>query len=220
MKAKTVLVTGSSIGIGKATAIAFAKERYNVVVTYNKSKNEAQQCKKECLASGSPNVIVVKLDIKNNKNIKKLVEKIKIKFGKIDILVNNAGVLVYKKLKKQTPLEIENVLRTNLEGMIKMTSEALPLIKTAIVNISSYWGIYADADVSTYVASKWGVRGFSQALAKEIKQKVFVVNPSDTKTQMNDWKGVPPEKVANIVVNAIKGRYNVKSGSDLNVWEL
>ncbi len=217
MKNKTVLITGASAGIGKATALAFAGEKYNVILTYNKEGSEAAGCAKKCLALGAPEVLVIKLDVKDNKSIKAAVRKSVKRFSKIDVLVNNAGVLVYDLLSRQTPADIEHVLRTNLEGLIKMTLESLPYVKSTIVNISSYYGLHVDPKVSVYCASKFGVRGFSQALAKEIRQKVFVVNPAGTATQMNDWKGAPPRKVARIIVGAANGKHRIKSGGDINV---
>jgi 3-oxoacyl-[acyl-carrier protein] reductase len=89
-----------------------------------------------------------------------------------------------------------------------------------IINIASGAGQTGFAELTAYCATKFGVRGFTQALAEEVtKIKVYAVNPDMTATRMTDFQGRPPEQVAQVVLNTAKGMYNVPSGSDINVWE-
>jgi len=221
LKRKVVLITGSSIGIGREDAFAFAKEGCKVIVTYFKDGKEARAVQKKCLGLGAGDVFVVKLNVMDDESIKETVRAIVAKFGSIDILVNNAGVIVWKPLIEQTNIEIENQIRTNLEGLIKMTRECLPHVRKTIINIASGAGIDAYADLSVYCATKFGVRGFTQAIAIENpKLKIFAVNPTTTATRMTNFQGMAASKVAEVVVNAAKGRYNIPSGGDVNVWEV
>jgi short-subunit dehydrogenase len=86
--------------------------------------------------------------------------------------------------------------------------------------MASQTGFAGYADLSTYCSTKWGVRGFTQALALELPGlKIYAVNPGLTATRMSDFQGMPPEQVALVVLNLAKGKYRLTSGSDVNVWE-
>ena len=101
----------------------------------------------------------------------------------------------------------------------------MPLLskqKTAvIINISSGAGKQGYSDLTTYCATKFGVRGFTQALAQELPEniKVYSVNPGMTSTQMTNFQGINPRKVADLIVRTIEGRLNIMSGGDVDVWE-
>ncbi len=218
---KVVVITGGSNGIGRETAFLFAKEGCKLVITYNKGEKEAKETAKKCIEFGSPGVLVVKLDLTKNEDIKKAVKQIIDKYGRIDILDNNAGVISWKPLEKQDYKDIEYQIRVNLEGLIKMTRECFPFIKETIINISSGAGKQGFGDLTTYCASKFGVRGFTQALADGYpKLKIYSVNPGMTATRMTEFRGVPANKVAEVVVNTVKGKYNVENGGDVDVWKV
>ncbi|MBI2621094.1 MAG: SDR family oxidoreductase [Candidatus Levybacteria bacterium] len=218
---KIVLITGASKGIGEAIAYAFAKEKARIVVTYNSDGAGAQKVADKCAQLGSPEVLVVKLNIKEDTSIKDAITKTEEKFGHIDILINNAGVIGWEKFEQETFEEIENQLRTNLEGMIKMTCAALPQIKEGIINISSRAGHIPYPGRSVYCATKFGVIGFTKSLALEYPDlKIFSVSPGAVKTEMwNFQTGADPGAVADMVVKGWKGEIPLKNG-DLNVWEL
>ena len=219
LKDKVVLITGASEGIGRATAKTFAKEGCKLVITYCSHKTEADLAAKDCSSIGSPDVLVIQMDQTNDKSIQDCVKKAVAKFKKIDILINNAGVLTWKPLIKQSFKEIENQVRVNLEGLIKMTREALPHVKEMVVNISSGAGKTAYDELVPYCATKFGVRGFTQGLAMETKIPIICVNPGMTATRMTNFKGVPVEKVADVILNTTKGKYKTKSGGDVDVWD-
>jgi 3-oxoacyl-[acyl-carrier protein] reductase len=218
LKNKVVVITGSSSGIGEQTAYAFAKEGASIVITYNNNQPGAAKVEKKTRELGASDTLVVSLDVTDNSSIKNAIKKIVKKFGKIDILVNNAGVVVWKPLSEQTFGDIENQIRTNLEGLIKVTREALPHTDM-MINIASGAGKTGYSDLPTYCATKFGVRGFTQSLADDNK-KAYSVNPGMTATKMTNFKGVPPEKVAAIIVNTAKGKYKTKPGGDVDIWEV
>ena len=220
LKGKMVFITGSSSGIGRATALFFAKEGCRLIITYHKDKKEGLEVAQTCKEYGAPDILLLQLDMMNNKSIQNGVKMIIDKFGKIDILINNAGVLVEGDLDKQSFEGIENQVRTNLEGLIKMTKACLPYISETIINIASEIGKIPYKDLSVYCASKFGVRGFTQTLALEFpKLALYNVNPTSTATKMNNFEGMPPEKVAQVIINTAKGLYAVENGGDVDVWE-
>lgn len=218
---KNILITGSSKGIGEATAYSFAREKAKLVVTYNSDITGAQKVADKCKELGAEEVLIVKLDIKNNESIKSVVEEVVAKFGHIDVLVNNAGVIGWEKFENESFEEIENQLRTNLEGMIKMTSTALPQIKEGIINIASRAGHLPYPGRAVYCATKFGVVGFTKSIALEYPDlRIFTVSPGAVKTEMWDFdSGVDPSVVAGLIVKGWKGEVPLKDG-DLNVWEL
>jgi 3-oxoacyl-[acyl-carrier protein] reductase len=220
LRSKVVLITGSSIGIGRETAYKFAQEGCKVIITYHKDKAEAVAAEKKCKELGAPDTLLLKLDVTDNKSIKDAVKKAVGKFGHINILVNNAGVIAWKLLKDQDFDEIDAQISTNLAGLIKMTKECLPHVNDTIINVASGAGITGYAELAPYCATKFGVRGFTQSLAQELNGiKVFAVNPGTTSTRMTNFSGVPAEKVAEIILNTAKGKYGLESGSDVNVRE-
>ena len=220
LKNKVVFITGSSLGIGAETAYKFAKEGCKIVITYYKDRNEGLNVAKKCKDLGASDVLVLRLNVMDDKSIKKCLHDSVKKFRDISILINNAGIIVWKNFNKQTFNDIQNQIGTNLEGLIKMTSECLPHVKDLIINVASGAGLDGYPELTTYCATKFGVRGFTQALAQELKNiKVFAVNPGVTATRMNNFRGLPPEKVAEVIFNAAKGVYKLQSGSDVNIWD-
>ena len=220
LRGKVVLITGSSIGIGRATAYEFSKEGSKVIITYYKDREEALKAKEVCYKLGASDVSVFYLNLMENESILKLHEEVIKKYGSVDILINNAGVVAWKPLREQTFEEIEEQVRVNLEGLIKMTKIFLPYIKDCIINIGSGAGKSPFPELTTYCATKYGVRGFTQSLALEEPQlRIYTVNPGMTATRMTNYQGVSPEYVAKVILNTAKGVYNVPSGSDIDVWE-
>ena len=219
LKDKVLFITGSNTGIGKESAYKFAAEGCKIVITYYKDKKKAEDAAKKCLELGSPEVLVSHLDVTDNKSIKKAVKEVLSKFGHVSVLINNAGVLVQKHFSEQTFKEIELQSRTNFEGLVKVTSVCLPHVRDMIINIASATGKKGYPDVATYSGTKFGVRGFTKSLALDIDIPVYAVNPNKTATPMTNFVGRPPSKVAEIILNLAKGKYDKKSGDDVDVWD-
>ena len=224
IKDKVVFITGSSVGIGAATAIEFAKEGAKVVVTYNTNKKKAEEVLKKCENFGE--CLLLHLNVKNFDSIKKCVEEVIDEFGGIDVLVNNAGVISWKDFVEQSSDEIENQVEVNVKGLMWMTKEVLPVMKGqgegVVVNISSGAGKTAYSGLSVYCGTKFFVRAFTQSLSKELEDsgiEFISVNPGSTKTQMTNFRGVEPEKVAKIIVNSVKGKIKPDSFRDVDVWK-
>ncbi len=220
LKGKTVVITGASIGIGREDAYGFASEGCSLAITYSAHKQEAEETAAKCLELGAPQCIAVHLNIMDDKSIVHALREITFAFSQFSILVNNAGIIIWKHLGEQNLRDIEMQIRTNLEGLIKMTMLSLPYVKEMVINMASAAGLDGYEYLTTYCATKWGVRGFTKALAQEFPgRKVFAVNPGVIATQMNDFQGMPPERVAEVIVNLAKGSYNIPSGEDVNIWD-
>lgn len=216
-----ILITGSSKGIGEEIAYAFAREKSKIIITYNSDSDSALKVRDRCLELGSPDVLCLKLDITDNGSIKSVVSEVENKFGHIDFLINNAGVISWEKFENETFEEIENQLETNLEGLIKITHASLPQIKSGIINIASRAGHLPFAGRIVYTASKFGVIGFTKALALEYPDlKIFSVSPGAVKTEMwNFESGIEPKVIGEYIIKTLKGEVELKDG-DLNLWEL
>lgn len=211
LKNKTAVITGASDGLGREIALKLAKEGVNLVlIARNQEKLEA--VKAECLQNGAPKVDIYPVDIRDTPELKKVLEQIKT----VDILINNAGIW-----QKVGPLEeieesvVDDVIATNLTAMIHCTQLLLPKLKkqpeAAIINISSRSGVTTPAGQSVYVASKWGVTGFTEVLKndlKETKVRVAGVYQGGTNTKMFEKTGenfpvntfIDPKNLADVVV--------------------
>jgi 3-oxoacyl-[acyl-carrier protein] reductase len=219
LKGKIVLVTGSSIGIGRATAIRFAQEGCRVVVTYYKDEREAEETADRCRELGAPDVLVTELNVKDDASIDRAVETVLDKHDGLDILINNAGVIVWKPLTEQTREEVEDQVRTNLEGTVKMTQACLPYLRYMITGMTSPTALRGYETLVPYSSTKAGVLEFVRSLAKEIDIPIFAVMPGQTATRMTNFEGDPPEKVAGVIVTLAKGRYDVASGDMVKVTD-
>lgn len=125
-----------------------------------------------------------------------------------------------KPLPLQSEDEIDWQIATNLSGPIKLIHTLLPYGLKRVVNVASDLSKYGLADFSVYCASKFGLRGFTQALALEGNIEVICVNPDKTGTAMNDGQGRKPEVPADIIYRAALGTYQTTNGGDMDVREL
>lgn len=221
MKNQVVLITGSSSGIGRETACRFASEGARLVLTYYKGKRRGEAAVRKCKRLGAGDTLLTYLNVMDNKSIASALRKVKKKYGKIDFLINNAGTGIFAPFRKQTVKHIENQIRTNLEGLIKMTRAFLPYIRKGIINIASAAGKEAYSEMVPYCASKFGVRGFTQGLALEHPHlRICSVNPDETATRLSGYSGRPPSEVAEVIFRTASGKIRFKTGRDVDVWEI
>lgn len=177
LKGKTVLITGAAKGIGKAIAIAFAKEECNVVLNYRSiiSDELIEEIKNygvKCLA--------IQGDVSDFVKSKEIVEKAVETFGNIDILVNNAGITKDGLLMRMSEQDFDAVLNTNLKGSFNMARHAIHyMIKKragTIINISSIVGVMGNVGQVNYAASKAGVIGMTKSIAREVASRGITCN--------------------------------------------
>ena len=191
-KMKTVLVTGASRGIGRAVALRFAKEGYNVAAGYFKSGESASSLKAEIEKAGGVCEIYC-ADVSDFNQTAGMIKAVEKRFGFIDILVNNAGVSESRLFTSLKYEDWRNMTAVNLDGVFNCTrpvAESMVRRKTGcIINISSIWGIAGASCEVAYSASKAAVIGFTKALAKELGPSNIRVNcvaPGVINTDMLD----------------------------------
>lgn len=173
---KKVLVTGGATGIGKACALLFEKEGYDVYITYNRTEPDYDVKKIKC-------------DLKNTDEIKTLFDT----EHSFDILVNNAGVSLIKMINDVTDSDYEAVTAVNERAVYFMCKYALKDMinkkSGAIINISSMWGQCGASCETLYSMTKAGIIGLTKALAQEVAPSGITVNcvaPGIIDTRMND----------------------------------
>ena len=188
---KTVIITGGSRGIGKCIAQNLAKEGYNVVLNYNKSKKQAEEIKENLKLQGI-NIEIFKADVSKREEVQKLIKFVLNKFENIDVLINNAGIAKLQMFNDITDGDWNDMINTNLNSAFYTIQESLPNMihnKTGcIINISSIWGIVGASCEVAYSVSKAGVIGLTKALAKELGPSNIRVNsiaPGVINTDMN-----------------------------------
>lgn len=176
----TVLVTGSSRGIGAGIARRFAVEGHRVAIHYRAGEAQARALYDE-LAQAGCSVMLVSGDITNESETKEIVSRVRERFGFVNVLVNNAGIALPTQLVSDTTLaDWHRVMETNVTGMFLVTNAVLPEMvsqkRGAIVNISSMWGVTGGSCEVAYSASKAAVIGFTKSLAKEVAPSGIRVN--------------------------------------------
>lgn len=187
---KVVLITGGSSGIGKETVYKFAKNGYDVIFTYNKSKEMSKTIEKDIKSSYNVNIYSIKCDISLENDVKSLANFVKKKTNKIDVLVNNAGIAIDNLLEEKTVEEFKKVIDTNLIGTFSVVKYLGNLINDggSIINISSTNAIdsYYIESID-YDASKIGIISLTHNLAKYYAPRVRVncICPGWVDTLMN-----------------------------------
>ncbi|EGG90713.1 hypothetical protein HMPREF0491_00584 [Lachnospiraceae oral taxon 107 str. F0167] len=186
-----ILITGISRGIGKAIALEFAKNKYNIIGCAKSDFNGLSDTKNLVTSYGVDSYIEL-CDISNEEEIKKFIYESTNKLGGIDILINNAGISYIGLLQDMGILEWNNIINTNLTSAFLMSKYVIPyMLKKQnghIINISSVWGNIGASMEVAYSASKGGLNTFTKALAKELAPSNILVNtisPGFIDTEMN-----------------------------------
>ena len=190
-KNKVVLITGTSSGIGKETAIEFAKLGANLILVARR-KDKLEQVEDE-LKKFNVSTLVCTCDVSNKDQVKEMSKIVLEKFNSIDILVNNAGFAIYGSVSDLSIDEIESQMETNYFGMIYCIKNFLPsmLEKKSghIVNVASVAASFGLPGIASYCASKFAMLGFSEGLKHELKDTgvgITVVSPIMVRTDFFD----------------------------------
>ena len=176
---KVALITGAAVGIGRATAISFAQKGAKLVLV-DINGEELENLKKE-LAQYTDKLLSFVCDISDEATVYKVVEKSLDIFGKIDILINNAALWRDRSSFLDTPTEQwKKYIDVNIMGVVYFTKAALPsMLENSwgrIINVASVAGVYGNAKMAHYSATKGAVIAFTKALAKEVTDKGVLVN--------------------------------------------
>ncbi|MFY0653530.1 MAG: 3-ketoacyl-ACP reductase [Cyclobacteriaceae bacterium] len=219
LKSKKAIITGGGRGLGKATAIAFAKEGIDVAIT---GRNEAVL--KETVAeleSFGIQAIYSVFDVGIHEEVKTGIKNIVDTLGTVDILVNNAGIAAVGSFNDMEVDQWSQIIQTNVMGMYYVTKVVLPYLldKNAgdIINVSSTAGLNGNANISAYCASKFAVIGMSESLMKEVRKnniRVITLTPSTIESDMTIELGIAnkdsqdsvlqPEDFAELILSGIK----------------
>lgn len=170
LKDKVSIITGAGTGIGRATAIKFAKEGGKVIVAdFNEA---AMQETVSTIVENGGEAIAFKVDITNRQQISHMVDEIMRVYGRIDVLVNNAGIIDDGQLYKMTDEQFDRVIDVNLKGTYNTARAVVDIMKKqnagVILNASSIVGIYGNFGQTNYAATKFGVIGMTKTWAKEL----------------------------------------------------
>ena len=176
---KTIVITGASRGIGRATVEVFAEQGYNVLINFNKSEKEAISLY-TYLKDKKFSVKLFKADVSNRVEVDAMMKFCVKEFGNIDILVNNAGISQEKLFTDITDEDWDRMINVNMSSVFICAQEVLkymiPQKRGKIINISSIWGMVGASCEVHYSTAKAGVIGLTKALAKELGPSNIQVN--------------------------------------------
>jgi 3-oxoacyl-[acyl-carrier protein] reductase len=218
LKNKNALITGAGKGIGKAIAIALAKEGVNVILISRTQLDVDQLAIK--IENFGVKSLALSADVSDINSINAAVEKALAEFKTIDILINNAGIASFANFLELEPAEWEKIIQVNLMGTYYTTRAVLPNMierKTGdIINISSTAGLNGNALTSAYSASKFAVLGLTDSLMQEMRKhniRVTALTPSTVATDMakelnltdgNPEKVMQSEDIAELIIAQLK----------------
>lgn len=218
LKGKNAIITGGGRGLGKATALAFAKEGINVAIT-GRNEDRLKQTVEELTALGVKATYAV-FDVVDKPAVHTEIAKVIEFLGGIDILVNNAGISEFGKFVDMPADRWEEILLTNVMGVYNVTREVLPHLiqqnEGDIFNVASTAGLNGNPTTSAYSASKFAVIGLSESLMKEVRKnniRVCTLTPSTIASDMSIELGLTdgnpdhilqPEDFAELLVATLK----------------
>lgn len=179
MKNRTVLITGSSRGIGKAIALKFAREGFNVIINCSRQENELLLLKEEIESYRVPCMSYIG-NVGDYDVVANMILQAQQRFGTIDILINNAGISYVGLFTDMDIAKWNEIINTNLTSVFNCTRLVVPDMisrkEGKIINISSIWGSTGASCEVAYSASKGGINAFTKALAKELAPSNIQVN--------------------------------------------
>ncbi len=223
---KTIIVTGSSRGIGKYIAKRLGREGANIIVTARTKREIDRTCREINDAGGK--AIFIRGDVTKEKDVKNVISKTLKKFGKVDVLVNNAGVGLKKYLWETKVKEFEEVMDVNVKGVFLYMKHLIPVMEEhggLIINISSGAGKTGIPNLSVYCASKFAVIGLTEAAAGEVENvKIIALCPGSVDTGMfkrmfpEEKADLKPEEVAEKVADICIRPEKYKSGQSVELY--
>ena len=218
LKNKNALITGAGKGIGKAIALALAKEGVNIILVARTQEEIDSVAAKIC--SLRVKALAITADVADINSVNSAVEKALAEFDTIDILINNAGIAAFGKFLELEPTDWERIIQVNLMGTYYVTRAVLPnMIERQtgdIINISSTAGLSGNALTSAYSASKFAVLGLTESLMQEVRKhniRVTALTPSTVATDMakelkltdgNPDKVMQAEDMAELIIAQLK----------------
>ncbi len=196
---RVVVITGGSRGIGRAVALAFAKEKAVIAILHYDPDEEAAQETVSLLARQGIEAESHKVDVSQKKDVDRIFSQIIKRHGGIDVLINNAGITRDAFFMRMTEEQWDAVIQVNLKSVFNCTQAVIRnMMKNRrghIVNISSVVGQIGNVGQANYAASKAGVMGFTKSVAREVASRGIHVNAVAPGFIETDMTAVLPEKV-------------------------
>lgn len=203
---EVALITGGTRGIGKEIACTLAEENYDIIINYRTENEELMKLKKE-IEQKRVRCLLLKGDVSNFEDCKKIVEEAINRMNHIDVLVNNAGITKDMLLMRMKPEDFNEVINVNLIGTFNMTKNVINYMmkerKGRIINVSSVVGISGNAGQTNYAASKAGIIGFTKSLAKEVASRNILVNAIAPGFIQTDMTNILKENVKDEIAKTI-----------------
>ena len=197
---KSVIITGTSKGIGLETALAFGRSGYKVFATMRNPGIDAalkQKIKEESLP-----ITITAMDVDSDESVKRCIDEILRQNGSIDVLVNNAGIERHGSVEELSMADFKDVMETNYFGVLRCTKALLPLMRKnrngCIINVTSIAGKIANTPLGAYTASKFALEAVSESLAQEVKPhniRVAIVEPGIINTAMANNIGTSEDSI-------------------------
>lgn len=186
---KTVLITGTSKGIGLETALTFGRAGYKVFATMRKPENADNF--RQTIDNESLPITISGMDVDSGESVKSCINSILDEVGTLDVLVNNAGIEHHGSVEELAMVDFKAIMETNYFGVIRCVKAVLPQMRMnqngCIINIASVAGHISSSPLGGYSASKFALEAVSEALAQEVKPyniRVGIVEPGIINTQM------------------------------------
>ncbi len=212
-----VLITGASRGIGRETALKFARGGYGVIINCKSSRDKLMELKNEILSYNVPCIALVK-DVSQFNEVSEMFDELARMNALPDIIINNAGISYIGLLQDMSPDEWQQVINTNLTSVFNVCRHAIPsLVRQqhgCIINVSSMWGNTGASCETAYSASKGGINSFTKALAKELAPSNIPVNAvafGVIDTEMNGF--LSPEERDSLINEIPAGKFLSPAGA-------
>lgn len=190
---RVVVITGGSMGIGRAVALKFAEEKAKIIIVHYDPDDAASNETLELLGQKGVEAISHKVDVSDFGEVENLFKETIERFGRVDVLINNAGIARDTLLMRMSEDIWDSVLKVNLKSVFNCTHAVIRTMikmkKGRIVNISSVVGQIGNPGQANYAASKAGIMGFTKSIAREVAARGITVNavaPGYIKTDMTD----------------------------------
>ncbi len=198
LKGKAAIVTGSSLGIGSATALYLAQCGADVAVNYRKHADEANALVEQIKALGRQS-LAIQCDVSNHEEVGRMVEQVISELGRLDILINNAGINRDGVIWKMTEEQWDAVLDTDLKGFFSFIRAVAPHFREQksgrIVNLTSINGMRGKFGQSNYAAAKAGIIGLTKSVARELGKYSVNVNAVAPGLILTDMMNDMPDEV-------------------------
>ena len=210
LKDYAALITGGDSGIGRAVALAFAREGCDVLISYLNEDRDAEETSRLVEDAGRK-AICIRGDIQDEGHCRELVEEVYNQFGRLDCLINNAAYqMAIDDLEDYTPEQIDRTFRTNVYAMFYLCKAAIPRMKpgSSIINVASIQAYDPSQNLLDYAATKSAIIGFTKALSQRVMPQGIRVNavaPGPVWTPLIP-STMPQKKVQNFGDNTLHGR--------------